>query len=304
MKIFRKLLPFATAASLLFAAGAAQADVLTPFNIKDGAGNTLASNVDRLDWSSNGSGLARGIGPFGTALTSGQTFEFLYQATLVGKNGGSGTPNLGGRLDGESNGVPTGDFEFTIAAKMIEQVQFAGGPFATFGLAGNNTTNKVAIYFDTARNANTVTGQGFDDGIMVALLTIDSNSSVFTVFNPGPSNPNGQGSAKLHAGILEAGDFVDPNYFEGVMSLIFGMDFESSLNYPAGSAGTAGFHRNASSNNGDPFSTVIPVLAGQRSDIMFKVDGDSGFTRVVPEPGSMLLMGIGLFGLARMRRRA
>jgi len=303
MKIFRKLLPFATAASLLFAAGAAQADVLTPFNIKDGAGNTLASGVDRLDWSSNGSGLARGIGPFGTPLTVGQTFQFLYQSTLVGKNGGSGTPNLGGRLDGEANGVATGDFEFTIAAKMTEVVTAAAGPFATFGLGGTNATNKVAIYFDTARNANTVTGQGFDDGIMVALLTIDENTSLFSVFPPNPG-PNGQGSARLHAGILEAGDFVDPNYFEGVMSLIFGINFESSLNYPAGSAATAGFHLNTSSNNGDPFGSVVPNLAGQRSDIMFKVDGDSGFTRVVPEPGSMLLMGIGLLGLARLRRRA
>ena len=82
MKIFRKLLPLATVASMLFAAGAAQADVLTPFNIKDGAGNTLASNVDRLDWSSNGSGLARGIGPFGTPLTVGQVLKAAVTAAL------------------------------------------------------------------------------------------------------------------------------------------------------------------------------------------------------------------------------
>ncbi|PPJ40554.1 hypothetical protein, partial [Pseudoxanthomonas sp. KAs_5_3] len=84
---------------------------------------------------------------------------------------------------------------------------------------------------------------------------------------------NGQGSAKLHAGMLQPGDFVNPDYFEGVMSLIFGVDFESSLNYPAGSAATTGFHRNGSSNNGDPFSTVLPVF-GPGGDIMFKVDGD------------------------------
>ena len=82
MKIFRKLLPLATA-SLLFAAGAAQADVLTPFNIKDGVGNTLASNVERLDWSSNGSGLARGIGVETSSLVSGQTVDGRRRARGV-----------------------------------------------------------------------------------------------------------------------------------------------------------------------------------------------------------------------------
>jgi hypothetical protein len=301
MKLLRKLLPLATAASMMFATGAAQADEFTPFAIKDGAGTTLASNVIRLDWSSNGTGLARGIGPFGTPLTQGQTFEFLYQATLVGKNGGSGSPSLGGLLDGESNGIATGAFEITIAAKMIEEVVFAAGTFAQFGLAGNNSTNKVAIYFDTAQNANTATGTGFDDGIMVALLTIDSNTSTF--FVPDPSKPSGLGSAKLTASMIEGIDFINPDYFEGVISLLFGIDFESNLNYPAGSAATTGFHRNVSSNNGDPFSTVIPSLAGPGSDIMFKVDGDSGFTSAVPEPGTMLLFALGLIGLASARRR-
>jgi hypothetical protein len=100
----------------------------------------------------------------------------------------------------------------------------------------------VAIYFDTAANSKTSDGTGFDDGTVVALLTIisDGTTSSFTRTNASGTTPaNGQGAAKIHAVIdATSGNFVDANYLEDVTNLIFGINFQSNLNYPAGTSTT------------------------------------------------------------------
>jgi hypothetical protein len=294
MKIsFRKLIPVVAALGLAFAGSSAQA-----FTLSNGS-TVLSSDATTLDWNASGSGVAKGVGPFGTPLTVGQNFQFLYQSNLSSVDGNP-TALFNG-LDSTANGtkdVAAGkSFEFTIVAKLNETVTSATANHATFGLSGNPADNKVAIYYDTAANASTTGGTGFDDGKLIALLTIvpEDTQSEFTV----TAANAGQGSTKLTARIVEGTDFIDPAYLQGVSEMLFGVKFESNLNYPAGNSSTNNFHIGGSS--------LFPDYVAGNNDIVFKVDGSNTFSSsAVPEPGTMMLLGMGMMGLvgAQRRRRA
>ena len=76
--MFLKRIALTTAGAALAAFGFVATAQATPTNVNvssPGKG-VIATDVAEFDWSSTGSGLSIGVGPFGTPLTVGQQFAF------------------------------------------------------------------------------------------------------------------------------------------------------------------------------------------------------------------------------------
>lgn len=286
----KKVLITMLAGLLLTVGGQAQAASFWVGDVQgfDGATNYYVPGVQGMDWSSSGSGLT--VGLTGGPLAVGQTFDFLYQASLVGYTDPNGDPIVDGNLGTT--------YEYTIVAKLPEIVSsvinnapVAGGQTAFFQSLPGGT---FYIYRDIAPNSDVASGFGFDDGELAANGTISAgNFSLFAATVPGEE---GIGSTILDGTVLGTftnvfGDFFVPD------DLIFGIRFEGTLNQPPLDSEVFAPGVFFASRAGEGNYAEESVIGWTQ----FKVDGSSKF--VVPEPSTFLLLGAGLLGLAGISRK-
>lgn len=270
-----KKIVFITMMCLMLSIGAtAQADFWTG-TVYDGLGGS-ASNVQNFDWSSSGSGVAIGMGPFGTPFAVGTEFTFLYQAELIGLNDPLGNPIAFPGL--------TSTFEYTAVAAITEKViSFTNPVPGVFSVIFSTIGGNWAILNDAPADSDVPSGFGFDNGTVAAFGTIGSDQLTFF---------SAVGNTGIGSTILEGlVTYADPLFLDPA-AILFDFRFEGTLNYPPLDSTTVGFFIGP----GNGFDYTV-----QANDLLLKVDGSSKFS--VPEPSTILLLGIGLLGLGGLSRK-
>lgn len=264
----------------------------------DGANNYNIDNVVSLDWSSSGSAMAVGV-PLNQPLSVNQQFTLLFQSRLTGFKDVAGQAITDSNLNTK--------YEYTVVAQIPEVVtsitntfnnNILTSQFAQFSvLAGGSWT----IFRDTNINSVTKTGYGFDDGQIAAQGSFTPGG--YGMFNAFAIGNSGIGSfildGPVSATFQTGGDeFFNPP--QGTQNgMIDGIRIEGSLNQPALESAVTTGGNYFSGRNGEGVYNSVSVTG---LDQQFKVDGDSKFT-AVPEPSTMLLLGLGLFGIAGYSKR-
>lgn len=332
-----------------FALPALAADTIT-FDA-DGTGGANGDQViGAFDWAA-GSTLSDDSIP----TAEGDSFDTYSHGALIGFLDENGDPA----------GAPTGlntdgtGFEITFISGFTETITSqtsvvagydVGGDLAVGGgddvitidttivLADASTQNVnfFKVYYDdlsdaSGDKANSLTGAGYDDGVLIldatvgvvsgnftsSLTFIDvDDSGSFTLGDTvvsvdldqssngddwaGQQTVEGEGATALQADVF----YQDNDFFkDDISSLIADLFFNTSNVLPFQETNPSQSFDDGSGGTITPLLGAINGLTGP--DILFQTDANNSFVKTVPvpEPGSMFLLGMGLFTLGVARRR-
>lgn len=307
----KNLLAVAVATALGLGSGMANAGAVISFD-QDGAGGGAAVQMSSLDWTVNSS-VSIGAVP----VAAGTVFQTLFHASL------------GNIIDqnGDTVGVTAGH-EITFVAGF-QELTVAAAPFpgtASF-VSISGGANFFEVYYDSAKNSNGLTGTGYNDGKLILSGYVNAGgTSIFSVTNiaaglldqfgadnfGGTQSVGGVGSSKITTTVT----YFDTDFFKDLgVGASMSVVSDTTLNNPHSQAnpskcftnaagGTAASQCDANANNADPtgYNPIVGATNGLNGpDFYLQSDASSSF--MIPEPGSIALIGLSLSALGLARRR-
>lgn len=329
----RALIAGSLAAALASATAAQALPTLVQWD-PTGGGAYTTTGISEFDWQSSGDLLIKDALPtpanagaltvssfaaWAAAAVVGDTvsFQIYAQARLndmLDVDGGSIKPSA---LDtnGSASGGGTG-YEITSVLEAIETAELIAASTTVKTIQFNSISGKYKWFYDDTPDSDVAGGGGFLDGINFLSGDVVGTSGTFQAnFLNLPASSGNSLLTNTVTGYLPGYLEIDPI---SATEVLVGTTFDTLIKIVEVGTAPDNGHIASATDAGDEIGIVSPLnpplIGGPPpvrlaysvlgEDLGLKGDANSKFSRgVVPEPGTMVLLGTGLLGLAGAARR-